>query len=87
MSLTDQRPDPSSVSHESVARIATERAGQLYQDVILRDAKIQEQQRYIQALEDKLGELEQQPTPVAGPRAARPRHTDTEAAEPEAQAG
>jgi hypothetical protein len=80
-------PDPNTVSHEAVANIARRRAGDLYQDVILRDAKIHEQQQHIEHLEGKLRELEQQSTPVtdattASPRAARPRRNQTEAAEP-----
>lgn len=67
MSLTDNRPNPNAVSHEPVARIATERAGQLFQDVILRDAKIAEQQGYITALEERIRELEQQ-TPAPRPQ-------------------
>lgn len=83
---TDQRPDPNTVSHEAVAMIAKERAGELYQDVILRDAKIGEQQRYIGHLETRVSELEKQlelyqdaPSAVAAPRTARPA--------PEPQAG
>lgn len=77
--MSINRPDPKSVSPQYVAQIAQQRAGEQYQDIILRDAKIQEQQQYITALETRLNELEQQPAPiaaptVAGPRAARPRH-------------
>jgi hypothetical protein len=71
MSTTDQRPDPSSVSHEPVATIATQRAGQLFQDVILRDAKIQEQQQYITTLENRITELETQAASNSQPQTAR----------------
>lgn len=54
------RPDPNSVSHEAVAAIAQRRVGELVQDVILRDAKIQEQQQYIVVLEQRVEELEGQ---------------------------
>lgn len=95
MTTTDQRPDPNSVSHEAVAVIAQERAGQLFQDVILRDAKIGEQQQYIARLEARVGELEQHqpdgrqvaPINAAAPRAAHPRHTDLPAAEMAPQPG
>lgn len=73
MTTTDQRPDPNSVSHEAVAVIAQERAGKLFQDVILRDAKIGEQQQYIAHLEARVEELS---APADAPRAARPRHTE-----------
>lgn len=75
MSLTDNRPNPNAVSHEPVARIATERAGQLFQDVILRDAKIAEQQQYIGALEERIRELEQQAPPAAAQPMPSPRAT------------
>ncbi len=85
--MIDQRPDPNTVSHEAVAFIAQQRAGEQYQEVILRDAKIQEQQQYIKVLEARLAELEQQPAPVASPRAARPRHNDLPEPEPMPQEG
>lgn len=71
MTVTDQRPNPNSVSHEAVAIIAQRRAGELYQDIILRDAKIQEQQRYITTIEDRLAELEAQAVGNSQPQTAR----------------
>jgi len=73
-------PDPNTVSHEAVANVARRRAGDLYQDVILRDAKIHEQQQHIELLEGRLRELELERQPA--PAAARPRRNHTEAAEP-----
>lgn len=68
MSITDQRPDPNTVSHEAVARVARERAADLFEQVLLRDAKIAEQQQYIQHLETRLQELEAAPGPQAKDR-------------------
>lgn len=65
-----ERPDPKTVSHEAVATIARQRAAGLFEDVLLRDAKIQEQQAYITALEGRLAELEKPPaTPPAAVKA------------------
>lgn len=58
MSIVEQRPDPNTVSHEAVARVARQRAATLVEDLILRDAKIAEQQQYIEALEGRVRELE-----------------------------
>lgn len=66
MSITDQRPDPKTVSHEAVATIARERAAQLYADLILRDAKLQEQEQYITTLEQRVRELERNTDQAAG---------------------
>lgn len=62
-----ERPDPTSVSHEAVAAVARQRVATLVEDVLLRDAKIQEQQAYIQRLEARLAELE---APAVTPPAA-----------------
>lgn len=67
MSITDQRPDPNTVSHEAVATVARQRAAGLFEDVLIRDAKIQEQQAYIGVLEARIAELEAKPS---APRAA-----------------
>lgn len=65
MSIID-RPDPVTVSHEAVAQIARQRAAERADDLLLRDAKIQEQQTYIQHLEARLQELEKNPqTPTS----------------------
>lgn len=53
-----ERPDPKTVSHEAVAQIARQRAAGLFEEVLLRDAKIQEQQAYITQLEARIAELE-----------------------------
>lgn len=59
-------PDPNTVSHEAVANIARARAADLYAQLILRDAKIAEQQQYIAALEARLPPAEPAaPTPVS----------------------
>ena len=60
MSLPE-RPDPSTVSHEHVATAARKRAAQLADDLLLRDAKIAEQQAYIAALEAHLAEQDSTP--------------------------
>lgn len=57
-----ERPDPGTVSHEHVAAAARRRVGQLTDDLLLRDAKIAEQQAYITVLEARLTEQEQAPT-------------------------
>lgn len=63
--IADQRPDPKTVSHEAVAAVARQRAASLFEDVLLRDAKIQEQEAYITTLEARIAELEQAPRPPA----------------------
>lgn len=75
MTAIDQRPDPNTVGHEAVATVARQRVLSLTEEVLLRDAKISEQHQYIQRLESRVTELEQQPVPDAGPRGALPRHT------------
>jgi hypothetical protein len=58
---TPATPDPNTVSHEAVALVARSRATGLFEDVLMRDAKIQEQQRYIEHLEARVRELEGAP--------------------------
>jgi hypothetical protein len=62
---TPAAPDPQTVSHEAVATVARERVLALTEEVLLRDAKIREQQQYIQHLQSKLQE--------ATPAPPRPR--------------
>lgn len=72
---TPAAPNPSTVSHEAVALVARSRATGLFEDVLMRDAKIQEQQQYIEHLEARLRELEgaapprPRPMPPAGDEA------------------
>lgn len=54
-----ERPDPNTVSHEHVAAAARRKVGQLTDDLVLRDAKIAEQQAYITSLEARVEELGQ----------------------------
>lgn len=58
---TPTRPDPGTVSHEHVAAAARKRVTQLTDDLLLRDAKIAEQQAYITALEARLAEQANEP--------------------------
>jgi hypothetical protein len=75
MTTPDQRPDPNSVSHEAVARIAQQRAGDLYQQLILRDAKIQEQHAYTSLLEGRINELTGGQPATGGTHAIAPSET------------
>jgi hypothetical protein len=54
MSITDGQRTPNSASAMSVAAIAQERAGKLYQEVILRDALILDLQAQVDALQAQL---------------------------------
>lgn len=67
MTILDARPDPQTVSHEAVANVARQRAAALFEDVILRDAKIAEQTAYITQLEARIRELEARPAPHRPP--------------------
>lgn len=58
---TPTRPDPGTVAPEHVAAAARRRVGQLTDDLLLRDAKIAEQQAYIQQLEARLAEQDATP--------------------------
>jgi hypothetical protein len=55
---TPATPDPNTVSHEAVALVARSRATGLFEDVLMRDAKIKEQQQYIEHMEARVRELE-----------------------------
>ncbi len=56
-----ERPDPNTVSHEIVAEVARRRHATLADDLLLRDAQMQELRRYAAALEARLAELEGAP--------------------------
>lgn len=65
---TPAAPDPNTVSHEAVATVARERVLALTEEVLLRDAKIREQQQYIEHLQAQAREREAAPGPQAKDR-------------------